>query len=134
MKPTDTPREPRVSIALCTCNGERFVEPLLASLARQTGPPEELVIGDDASDDGTLAILDHFAQSAPFPVRIVPRSERWGHVLAPLRRDAGPLRGHSRMPDETRRIELEHNRLARADAPPQDVLPFEGWSTEDVGG
>ena len=86
------PGQPSLSIALCTCNGERYIEPLLASLARQTVLPNELVIGDDASDDTTLSILRHFAQSAPFPVRIVAPRERLGHAsnfLATARDCAG---------------------------------------------
>lgn len=86
------PGQPSLSIALCTCNGERYIEPLLASLARQTVLPNELVIGDDASDDTTLSILQRFARSAPFPVRIAARRERLGHApnfLATARDCAG---------------------------------------------
>jgi hypothetical protein len=60
---------PRVSVALCTHNGERFLREQLESLARQTLAPHELVVRDDASADGTLGIVDAFARGAPFPVR-----------------------------------------------------------------
>src|SRR4051794_1763152 len=59
-----------ISIAMTVRNGERHLQPLLDSLARQTRPPFELVAHDDASDDGTLAILERFARDAPFQVRI----------------------------------------------------------------
>ena len=61
---------PSVSVAMGTYNGERHLPEQLASLARQTLPPAELVVCDDGSTDGTLAVLEEFAAVAPFPVRI----------------------------------------------------------------
>lgn len=60
----------RISIALATYDGARYLPEQLASLARQTLLPHELVVGDDGSTDGTLAILEEFARDAPFPVRV----------------------------------------------------------------
>lgn len=72
-------REPiRISIALCTCNGERFLAGQLDSLARQNYLPTELVVCDDASEDGTYSLLQGFADSAPFPVRIYRNPKRQG--------------------------------------------------------
>lgn len=59
-----------ISIALCTYNGERFLWEQLESLASQTRLPNELVIVDDGSTDGTLALIEKFAQTAPFKVRV----------------------------------------------------------------
>jgi glycosyltransferase involved in cell wall biosynthesis len=59
-----------VSVALCTYNGERFVDELLDSLAAQQRLPDELVVCDDRSSDGTVATVHAFAQRAPFPVRL----------------------------------------------------------------
>lgn len=70
--------KPAISIALATCNGARYVQALLDSLATQTHPPAELVALDDASEDGTVAILEAFAASAPFPVRTFRNPERLG--------------------------------------------------------
>lgn len=75
----------RISIALATYNSERFLDELLASLTRQTRPPDELVVHDDASQDATLDILDAFAKHAPFEVRIERAVERGGHVEGFLR-------------------------------------------------
>jgi len=74
------PDDPRISVALAVRNGEAYLEPLLASLARQTRPPFELVAVDDASQDSTPSILADFAGDAPFPVRIERFPERRGHV------------------------------------------------------
>ena len=68
----------RTSIALCTWNGAAFLEQQLGSLAAQTRMPDELVICDDASGDGTLAIIEAFASHAPFPVRLHRNPTRLG--------------------------------------------------------
>jgi len=70
--------EKRVSIALATYNGERFLAEQLDSFLSQTRLPDELVVGDDSSSDGTLAILRAFAARAPFPVRVVVNSPGLG--------------------------------------------------------
>jgi glycosyltransferase involved in cell wall biosynthesis len=69
---------PGVSVALSTFNGERFLEQQLESLARQRVLPAELVACDDCSSDGTMAILDDFARSAPFPVRTFRNTHNLG--------------------------------------------------------
>ncbi len=67
--PPGTPL-PKVSVALCAYNGERFLEQQLESLAPQTVPLAELLVCDDCSSDGTPAILRRFSRTAPFPARI----------------------------------------------------------------
>ncbi|GLI39397.1 glycosyltransferase family 2 protein [Geobacter hydrogenophilus] len=59
----------RISIALCTYNGERYLREQLDSIARQTRLPDELIICDDGSSDMTPQIVDDFAASAPFTVK-----------------------------------------------------------------
>lgn len=62
--------KPRISVALCTHNGARFLDAQLESLAAQSQPPDELVVSDDASSDETIATIQAFAARAPFAVRI----------------------------------------------------------------
>ena len=69
-----------ISIAMTTYNGERFVREQLRSLAEQTHPPLELVIGDDGSTDRTVQILEEFAASARFPVSIQQNTSRLGYA------------------------------------------------------
>ncbi len=69
----------RISIAMATYNGERFLREQLDSLAGQTLLPLELVVGDDGSSDGTIPILDEFAKTAPFPVRVHHNPQRLGY-------------------------------------------------------
>lgn len=67
-----------VSVALCTWNGHRWVGALLESLAAQELLPDELVVQDDGSDDGTVELVEQFAADAPFPVLIEVNEERVG--------------------------------------------------------
>ncbi|HYE96792.1 MAG TPA: glycosyltransferase [Rubricoccaceae bacterium] len=60
----------RVSVVLATYNGEAFLGEQLGSLTVQTARPHELVVADDGSTDATLGIVEAFARSAPFPVRV----------------------------------------------------------------
>lgn len=60
----------RISIAMTTFNGSRWVEEQLESFAAQRRLPDELVVCDDCSSDDTVAKLDRFAARARFSVRV----------------------------------------------------------------
>jgi O-antigen/teichoic acid export membrane protein/glycosyltransferase involved in cell wall biosynthesis len=111
----------RISVALTTHNGERFLEPLLESLARQTRLPDELVVHDDHSHDATVAMLEAFAARAPFEVRIERAPERRGHVegfLRAARACTGDLVAFCDNDDVwlERKLELCEERLERSGA------------------
>jgi rhamnosyltransferase len=78
-------RRPTVSVAMATFNGERFLAEQLQSLATQARMPDELVICDDGSTDGTVAVIEAFSRSAPFPVTFVRNEIRLGHTRNFLR-------------------------------------------------
>jgi glycosyltransferase involved in cell wall biosynthesis len=59
-----------VSIAMATYQGSPFIGEQLDSIARQTHPPDELVISDDDSSDETAQIIERFAASAKFAVNL----------------------------------------------------------------
>lgn len=61
----------RVSVALATYNGSKYLKDQLESIAAQTLPPCEMVLCDDGSRDDTVEIARQFSRSAPFPVLIV---------------------------------------------------------------
>ena len=48
---------PQVTLALCTYNQARFVEAALRAAAAQRYRPLEIIIADDASQDGTLEVV-----------------------------------------------------------------------------
>jgi glycosyltransferase involved in cell wall biosynthesis len=68
-----------ISIAMATYNGEQFLLEQLESLARQDFPVSELVVTDDGSTDGTLALIEAFSKTAPFPIRVTKNSSRLGY-------------------------------------------------------
>lgn len=69
---------PRVSVALATCNGARFLRAQLTSIAAQSRPPDEIVACDDDSEDDTLRLLHSFANEAAVPVRVESNQRRLG--------------------------------------------------------
>lgn len=70
----------KISIAMATCNGARYLDAQLQSLLGQTRLPDELVVCDDASEDETCRIIERFAASASFPVRLAVNPKRLGLV------------------------------------------------------
>lgn len=72
---------PRISIAMATYNGGRFIGEQLDSFAAQTMLPDELVVTDDGSTDGTLEAVEKFAATAPFAVRVHRNPSRLGYTM-----------------------------------------------------
>lgn len=68
----------KISIAMATFNGSRFLAEQLDSIANQTKRPAELVAVDDGSTDRTLKILRGFKEIAPFPVKIYENKKNLG--------------------------------------------------------
>lgn len=111
----------RISVALAVRNAEPFLGALLDSLARQTEPPCELVVHDDASADATPQILDRFARSAPFPVAAERGERRRGAsdaFLAAARRCSGDAIAFCDQDDVwlERKLEVCGGELARSGA------------------
>lgn len=70
----------KISVALCTYNGARFLAEQLKSLSAQTRQPDELVVCDDGSCDKTMEILEQFSKVASFPVRLTRNDSNLGVV------------------------------------------------------
>lgn len=60
---------PRISIALATRNGAKYIREQLRSIEQQELRPDEIVICDDRSTDGTIEEVGEF--SARSPVRVI---------------------------------------------------------------
>jgi glycosyltransferase involved in cell wall biosynthesis len=54
-----------ISVALCTYNGERYLQAQLESILAQSKPPGEIVLSDDASTDGTVALAESVVAGHP---------------------------------------------------------------------
>jgi hypothetical protein len=59
----------KISIIIPACESEKYINSTLASVARQTRLPEELIVSDDSSSEQTRILVDEFAKTAPFIVR-----------------------------------------------------------------
>ena len=61
----------KTSIVIVTYQSSRYIVPLLESIARQTLPPHEVIVVDNASSDDTLALAHQTLPTA----RIFPQKE-----------------------------------------------------------
>lgn len=73
---------PTVSVCMATCNGERYLQAQLASVLAQLGPGDEVVVADDQSTDGTLAVVQAFNDAR---VRVLPLAGDAGVRLGVVR-------------------------------------------------
>ena len=68
----------KISVAMCTFNGARYLPVQLESLVLQTRLPDELVVCDDNSTDQTVSLISDFAASASFPVIVKVNKQNLG--------------------------------------------------------
>lgn len=71
-----------VSIAMATFNGAQHLEDQFESLFAQTRSPDEVIVIDDASEDGTVILLDQIKSRAPFNVKIIAAHKNRGVLKA----------------------------------------------------
>lgn len=84
----------KISVAMTTYNGERFLREQLDSLVAQDRRPDEVVINDDRSSDGTLAVVEAFRREAPFEVSVQINDRNLGYTQnfgAALARTTGDI-------------------------------------------
>lgn len=67
-----------VSVVVATYNRAALVTRALDSVVRQTEPPAEIIVVDDASTDETLAVVRAWAGRAPLPLRLVAATANRG--------------------------------------------------------
>jgi glycosyltransferase involved in cell wall biosynthesis len=68
----------KISVVMTTYNGAKYVSDQLKSMAAQTRPPDEIVIGDDRSSDATMAIVERFAEESGLTVKAQVNPTRLG--------------------------------------------------------
>ena len=75
---TDPPSflsRPPVSVALASCDGERWIHDQVESILSQLGEDDELVVADASSTDRTLEILEEFGDMRIRCLRGLPRGD-----------------------------------------------------------
>src|SRR5690606_28939344 len=77
---TDTLNQPGlISVALCTYNGDHFLEEQLDSIMLQDYPYKEIVISDDCSADRTWEILKTYRDRYPGQIRLYRNEQNLGY-------------------------------------------------------
>ena len=65
----------KISVALCTYNGEKFIYEQINSILNQTLKVDEIVVCDDGSSDKTIEILDQYSKNNPNIFKIYQNQE-----------------------------------------------------------
>lgn len=68
----------KISVAMTTFNGAKFLREQLDSIIAQSRRPDELIVCDDRSTDETPEILREYASKSPFPMTVIVNDERLG--------------------------------------------------------
>lgn len=71
----------KTSVALCTFNGEKFLQEQLSSILLQSVSVNEIVVCDDGSTDQTIEILKNYQGKFPKLFRIYRNEKNLGYVL-----------------------------------------------------
>jgi hypothetical protein len=71
---------PSAGVVMCVYNGERYLRTQLDSIAAQTELPCRMVVVDDGSSDGSWELLQQWAATAPFPVKLERNAQNLGVV------------------------------------------------------
>ncbi len=73
-----------VSVVIPTYNGSRFIREALESVFAQTLLPDEIIVVDDASTDGTAELVEQMASESPVPLRVIRLKENSGGPAQPM--------------------------------------------------
>lgn len=68
----------KISIAMTTFNGAKYIKEQIDSFIWQNTIPNEVIIVDDASNDNTVDILKHIKKTAPFEIKIIENHKNIG--------------------------------------------------------
>lgn len=70
----------KISVAMCTYNGEKYIRQQLDSIFNQTHAVDELVICDDCSKDATVEILTEYQKMYPATIKVYVNEKNLGYL------------------------------------------------------
>lgn len=70
----------KISVALCTFNGEKFIKKQLYSILQQSVLPDEIIVCDDGSTDNTISLIKEILNESKVSSRIYINSPNLGTV------------------------------------------------------
>lgn len=68
----------KLSVAVCTYNGAKYIEEQIQSILNQTMPVDEIVVCDDGSLDCTIDIVKKLKLTSEIPMRIIQNARNIG--------------------------------------------------------
>lgn len=68
-----------ISVAMCTYNGEHYIEEQLKSIFFQTRKPDEIIICDDCSDDDTVNKIEKMLSSYTGEAKVIRNKKNLGY-------------------------------------------------------
>ena len=69
-----------ISIALCTYNGEKYIEDQILSMINQTIKPDEIILCDDCSTDSTVEIARRLLENSGIDFQIIENIRNLGYI------------------------------------------------------
>ncbi len=72
----------KVQILLATYNGEAYIKEMVESLLGQSYENIEIILSDDNSSDGTVALLEEYAEKHPDKIKHHISGKRFGNAQA----------------------------------------------------
>lgn len=80
MKRLNSITELKISVAMATYNGMKYIEDQINSIIQQTLLPTEIVVSDDDSSDKTLDLIRNICIPSYINLRILPSDGRLGYI------------------------------------------------------
>ncbi len=68
----------KISVTICTYNGEKYLESQLESIVNQSRKPDQIVISDDNSKDSTWSIIMQWKQKYPLLIECYRQDKNLG--------------------------------------------------------
>lgn len=68
----------KISVAICTYNGAKYIEEQLRSILNQSVPVDEICVGDDCSSDDTIKIIERIKKETGKDITIVINNPNLG--------------------------------------------------------
>ena len=77
-------KPPTISVVIPTYNSGPYIDDALASIWKQTLLPDEIIVVDDRSSDGTPERVEALAKRSPVPLRVIRRETNSGFPGRPM--------------------------------------------------
>jgi len=126
------PLSPSVSVIIPTYNAASFIGAALESIFAQTRLPNEVIVVDDCSTDGTVPLVRQIAANSPVPILVTQLVSNSGGPAKPLAAGFGMAKSDFIAVLDQDDVYLPNklaDEVATLNGTPQAILAFGAWST-----